>query len=330
MLFSVVIPVYNTEEYLKECIDSVLAQSFADFEVILVDDGSLDKSPQICDEYAKSDNRVRVIHKQNGGSTSARKIGIKECVGDYVFTVDSDDYIGKDCLLNISRVVLKYNPDVIKLNFRRFSNKSHIDYFNLYQDAFFEGDLMEKVKKTFIYDAEHGGINLGCCAFGTCLTVAKRELICSHQLPVPNDIKMGDDLAVVAPMLMNAASVYFLEGIYYFYRDTPGSIVNSFDPTSFKRLEVLVRYLLENIPKQYHNKISVYTLGMTFDVFSKAAKAYTKREFSDFLKKEFTDYLYNVGCGAKVSMPTLKDRFKIALYKCKMFGVLYLMWHRKG
>jgi len=89
---SVVVPVYNVEKYLRECVDSVLAQTFADFELILVDDGSLDDSGKICDEYAKKDSRVRVFHKANGGVSSARNLGIKESRADYLAFLDSDDW----------------------------------------------------------------------------------------------------------------------------------------------------------------------------------------------------------------------------------------------
>lgn len=93
---SVVIPIFNSEKYLKDTVESVLAQSFTDFELILVDDGSTDNSPRICDEYAKWDERVRVIHKKNAGVSMARNTGIEEAKGEYLFFCDSDDYVFQD------------------------------------------------------------------------------------------------------------------------------------------------------------------------------------------------------------------------------------------
>ena len=98
MLFSVIVSIYNIEKYLARCVDSILSQSFGDFELILVDDGSPDNCPDICDEYAKKDARIKVIHKKNGGLVSARQAGIKEAVGDYVFHVDGDDAVLPDAL----------------------------------------------------------------------------------------------------------------------------------------------------------------------------------------------------------------------------------------
>ena len=101
---SIVIPVYNAEKYLGECIDSVLAQSFRDFELILVDDGSKDSSGEICDEYAKKDERIRVIHQLNGGVTSARKAGVEAASAEWIMFVDADDKVTTDGLQRLVEV----------------------------------------------------------------------------------------------------------------------------------------------------------------------------------------------------------------------------------
>lgn len=98
-MLSVIIPVYNVEKYLSRCVNSVLNQTYKDFELILVDDGSLDKSPEICDGYKKKDSRVKVIHKENGGLSSARNAGLEICKGDYIFFIDSDDWLTDEKVL---------------------------------------------------------------------------------------------------------------------------------------------------------------------------------------------------------------------------------------
>lgn len=95
---SVIVPVYNTEKYLHRCVDSILAQTYTDFELLLIDDGSTDGSGAICDELAQKDSRVRVFHQENGGVTSARKLGVKKSRGDYIYFVDSDDSIYNNAL----------------------------------------------------------------------------------------------------------------------------------------------------------------------------------------------------------------------------------------
>ncbi|MBR8702625.1 glycosyltransferase family 2 protein [Porphyromonas levii] len=112
---SIIVPVYNVEKYLNECVDSILGQDFTDFELILVDDGSPDNCPAICDEYAEKDNRVIVIHKENGGLSSARNAGIDICKGEYIWFIDSDDYIYPGSFAAIADTLLKHSVDCLKI-----------------------------------------------------------------------------------------------------------------------------------------------------------------------------------------------------------------------
>ena len=100
-LISIIVPIYKVEKYLSRCIDSILAQTYKNLEIILVDDGSPDKCPEICDKYAKEDSRIKVIHKKNGGVSSARNAGLDVATGKYIFFVDSDDIITEDALSNL-------------------------------------------------------------------------------------------------------------------------------------------------------------------------------------------------------------------------------------
>jgi len=111
-IISVVIPVYKVEQYLSECVDSILNQTYDALEIILVDDGSPDSCGKICDEYAKRDSRIKVIHKENGGLSDARNAGIDIASGDYITFVDSDDYIAKDMIEKLYSALIKNNADV--------------------------------------------------------------------------------------------------------------------------------------------------------------------------------------------------------------------------
>lgn len=113
VLISVIIPVYNVEEYLRECVDSVLNQTFRDFEIILVDDGSTDSSGDICDEYVEKDERVTVIHQKNGGLSVARNTGLSEANGKYVYFLDSDDYISENALATLLNIAENDNSDIV-------------------------------------------------------------------------------------------------------------------------------------------------------------------------------------------------------------------------
>ena len=113
---SVIVPVYNVEKYLRRCIDSILAQTFSDFELILVDDGSLDNCGKICDEYAKQDDRIRVIHKENGGVSKARNVALDIASGDYICFCDSDDYLQNDCLEVLYNSLISTDSDCVVCN----------------------------------------------------------------------------------------------------------------------------------------------------------------------------------------------------------------------
>lgn len=117
ILFSIVVPIYETEAYLPKCIESILAQTYQNFELILVDDGSTDSSPMICDHYAQKDSRIHVIHKENGGSSSARNAGIHSVSGKYVMFVDSDDYWNdENALQSVAQMIAQYNCDLLCTN----------------------------------------------------------------------------------------------------------------------------------------------------------------------------------------------------------------------
>ena len=117
---SIIVPVYQVEKYIRQCVDSILAQTFTDFELILVDDGSKDKSGQICDEYAVLDQRVKVIHKKNGGLSDARNWGLDQAVGNYFMFVDSDDYIASTMLEYLYKALMNKEADIAVCNFLHF------------------------------------------------------------------------------------------------------------------------------------------------------------------------------------------------------------------
>lgn len=125
MKISIIIPIYKVEKYLRQCVDSVLSQSYKDIEVILVDDGSPDCSPQICDEYAEKDSRVKVIHKENGGVADARNYGLLNAKGDYVVFLDSDDFYTDDkAIENWVKRLAKTSADILIFGYKKYYQKN--------------------------------------------------------------------------------------------------------------------------------------------------------------------------------------------------------------
>ena len=138
MLFSVIVPIYKIEKYLRRCIDSVLGQTFSDFELILVNDGSPDNCPAICEEYAAKDKRIRVIHKENGGVTSARLRGVVEATGEWIGFVDGDDYVEPQMYERLLDNALKYQADISHCGHQLVFPDGRVEYVHKSENLFIQ------------------------------------------------------------------------------------------------------------------------------------------------------------------------------------------------
>lgn len=129
-LISIIVPIYNVDKYIVRCVESLLNQTYSNLEIILVDDGSPDNCPQLCDEYAKKDNRIKVIHKKNGGLSDARNAGMKVATGEYISFIDSDDYIALDFFETLYNTMITENSDVVECSVVKFYEDNHFDDYN--------------------------------------------------------------------------------------------------------------------------------------------------------------------------------------------------------
>ncbi len=145
---TVVIPVYNTKKYLKECVDSITNQTFKNIEILLIDDGSPDGSPVLCDELANTDNRITVIHKENGGAASVRNLGIEKAKGEYIMFLDSDDWIDEDAIETLIKNADKNKTDVIRFNYvREFKDKKLIKKNTFLKEKVYVGEECHTIRR---------------------------------------------------------------------------------------------------------------------------------------------------------------------------------------
>lgn len=128
-LISVIVPIYNVEQYLCRCVECLTAQTYKNLEIILVDDGSPDNCPQFCDAYAKKDSRIKVIHKKNGGLSDARNAGMKVATGEYISFIDSDDYVSNDFIETLYNAILSENSDIVECSVVKFYEDEHFDEY---------------------------------------------------------------------------------------------------------------------------------------------------------------------------------------------------------
>ena len=251
-LISVVIPVYRVEKYLEQCVKSVQNQTYKNLEIILVDDGSDDSCPQICDKFAAKDNRIRVIHKENGGLADARNIGTKKATGQYIIYVDSDDWIHEK-LLSISYEVLKESGvQAVVYRCRRVPdlpykkiNKSHYSYRIYSGKDMAEKSLYQKIET------------------GACVALLPLE-ICKA-IPFPKN-RLYEDLFTTYKYYLDCSQIAYLPVKFYYYRNNPNSIMNQkFTIKMFDEIDAandIVEYVQKHIPDllpaAYSRKFSAY------------------------------------------------------------------------
>ena len=215
-LVSIIVPIYNVQQYLEECLESIVAQTYKNIEVILVDDGSTDLCPTICDKYATKDPRIKVIHKKNEGLYAARKDGISVATGEYVGFVDADDYIELDMYEMLLQYAELYNVDVVGSGVIDSSKKDRhrFPYFEegLYKDSRFISDILPCM--IFTGDFFQSGINEYLCN-----KLFRKECIVRHQSREVNPgQEILNDTIVSWPSIICSKSLYITHGCYYHYR----------------------------------------------------------------------------------------------------------------
>lgn len=241
--FSIIVPIYKVEKFLHQCIDSVLYQTYHNFELILVDDGSPDNCPAICDEYAAKDNRIRVLHKENGGLVSARIAGAKEAKGDYVCCLDGDDWLHPQHLAHLANVVGEKEPDVICFGCYWAYEDKNVEYRLSYQPRYYTKQDIEKNFYNLLIQNEYAGyfsISIWNKAY-------KREMYQTEQFLVDPKIKIGEDGACTLPIIYRANSMYVLEDCLYYYRQNAASMTKEKKAFNWSGPKMVAEHLQKRI-----------------------------------------------------------------------------------
>lgn len=319
-LFSIIVPIYKTEKYLCQCVDSILNQRFGNFEVILVDDGSPDGSGAICDSYAAGDARVKVIHKKNGGLVSARKAGLAACGGQYVVNVDSDDYIGEDHLERLAAVIENYHPQAVLFGTTQFSNHWQAVLKGKLPEGLYKGEKLETFRENLICD-ESGEQTI---LYNLCAAALSRDIYLPHQNAVPDDISRGEDLVVTTPLLAQCEEVFILDYCGYYYRSNPTSIMNTFHRNEPDQIKQVAAYMQATLPEQYRAKIDMYVSAHYFEFLDRAMMSMNYREYRQLIRETLDEtlfaYLHRARCKGN---PKVWLIFTLLRWQC--FGALWLL-----
>lgn len=245
-LLSVIVPVYNGERYLEQCIDSIIGQAYNNLEIILVDDGSVDSSGAICDKYAAKDSRVVAVHKSNGGLVSARKAGLLQSHGTYIAYVDQDDWIDCGMYMDMYENGIRHEAQlVITGSVREFPDGRSTEEMPAVEAGIYKGkDIQEKIWPV-LCDTSAFFI------YGFSLTVwrylYKRELLLENQMQVDDRIFLGEDYACVFPAYLSLQSFAVVQGRYYHYRQHDASMKKRINFREHETIGLLFKHLMARI-----------------------------------------------------------------------------------
>lgn len=249
---SIIIPVYKVESILSRCIKSIIVQSFSDFELILVDDGSPDNSGKICDMYANLDSRIKVVHQKNSGASVARNTGIKLAKGKYIGFVDSDDYVSEKYLSALISSAEENNADIVMCNFVCVDENDSVTEMS---HGFAEGTVFDREKiRSIIYKNIFSNKNtVGYYALWNKLF--KRDLIKDNNISLNASMSFGEDMLFVLNCLRLCKSIAFTENKGYYYKMTPEGLFSKYRRSFVNDISICYNALIAyTAPKNYTNE----------------------------------------------------------------------------
>lgn len=239
---SVVVPIYGVEDYLEECIDSILSQTYQNLEILLIDDGAKGREPQICDSYAEKDSRIQVIHKKNGGLVAARKTGLENATSEFVTFVDGDDFIAPDYYEKMMKWVITEAPDLVVAAFTRVRHHQQIIEPQKMEDGIYEGTSLQTVFENMnCYGSQFFVPGIWA---PTCFKVYRTRVLRELTQDIPNNIRLGEDAAVSYPYILKCKKIVIDNSIHgYHYRYLENSMSKLADASLFTASSALYEYL---------------------------------------------------------------------------------------
>lgn len=230
---SVMVPVYNAKDYLEQCVDSILSQSYDNLELLLIDDESTDGSGEICDRYAGQDSRVRVIHQKNSGCTASSLTGLRNASGDYYMFVDSDDYIEAETLQEMTKLLIGKRGEIVCCNHILEKKNETVPAICLAKPGVYEGEkLQSEIKEQLLGNEERT------LPFSRCMKLYEKSVFEGNEKYCDAAIRMGEDFNLVYPALLDCSRLVIMEdALFYHYRYVEDSMVHHYDPDIMDSVE---------------------------------------------------------------------------------------------
>lgn len=288
---SIIIPVYNAKDYLAICIDSILAQSFTDYELILIDDGSTDTSSKLCDDYATRYSQIQCLHQPNSGHTAARQQGFRLSRGEYVTFVDSDDWIAPAMYTRMCEAAANTHADILHCNYIAATPNKEIICSSPFPAGLYNKSRLEK--EIYPYMIYFGTFFKYGIAPSLCNKIFRRNLLEKHIFHVPQDVIVGEDGLASYSCMLEADSIYFFDEAFYYYRSNSDSVSHHSIPYSrlhenrkmfdtYKQIIDLSRYPYMEKQLDYY---FVYQCLLTFVPIYKEMLV-SKKEFKQSFRNE--------------------------------------------
>ena len=320
---SVIIPVYNVEKYICKCLDSVINQTYKNIEIILVDDGSLDGSGKICDDYAKKDDKIKVIHKENGGLSSARNEGLEISTGKYVFFVDSDDYVAENLLEEVVCLLEKTDADVCMFShFTVNENGEFKQTLPLEKDVYGQEDIKKIIIPSFIGQKDASETPL--LGF-VCRQAFKRQTIDNLRFRSEREY-YAEDVVFDLEFYTRAKKLCVINKPFYYYRFVSSSLSNKYRQNLFDKLIKLNEFKIETV-KRFN--ILDCEERLYRSVFRTVIGGVLNVKKAPLTKKEKKRQIELIVCNnlvrkaiKKVKTKGLKEKALVALVKLKASGLI--------
>lgn len=323
MKISVIVPVYNVEQYLEQCLNSIIEQTYRDLEIIIVNDGSTDGSAKICDEFGRKDIRIRVVHQINGGVSSARNIGITLATGDYITFVDSDDWLEKEMYEKmIAATYSNVNPNVIMCDFiNEKKNSTENITANIHCGRYDKKEIIDELYPTLLVTEDLGRVpivSVWSCFF-------KKEILHNYNIFFDVSLKYAEDYLFMAEVILHSDSFYYLKGNYlYHYRQYEQSRSKEYQPEWWDNLLSLNIKLKELVSS---NKDYDFSRQVKLQLIHSALFLSSAIFQNDKMKKKEKTYFLST----LFNHPALESAFFNLNFKKQPLGlmiVLYLLKHK--
>ncbi len=221
-IVSIIVPIYNASRYLCRCIDSLVQQTYSNIEVILVDDGSIDGSGRICDQFAEKDGRIHVIHQDNHGVSFSRIVGLNESTGNYVMFVDADDYIDKDAILKLITVIFNNHVDVVVCQLYDVYEDKLIKNIRPVKGTYYSYEFNHLLESNFLFDRDEmrSGITLYLCG-----KLFKRSVLNDQSMKIGLGVAYGEDMLIFLDLFKHhITSITIIDDILYYYYHHPNQV----------------------------------------------------------------------------------------------------------